>query len=211
MFNDVRYALRSFRRTPGFTALVIATLAIGIGANTAMFSVVNAVLLRPFGYHDVDSLLRIRRGTSHPDLVDISRRATTIAGIEGFRPQLFDYTTGSDAERLDGMLVTGGLLHVVRRHASRRAACCSRKTTVTGAARTVLLSTPFWRSHFGGDPSRRRALHSPERPVLHRGRRPVAVVSNSPRRRPMSSRLSFPTRDAKRRRGAHTHCARSSA
>src|SRR5688500_17726641 len=152
MFNDVRYALRSFRRTPGFTALVIATLAIGIGANTAMFSVVNAVLLRPFGYQDVDSLLRIRRGTSHPDLVDISRRATRIAGIEGFRPQLFDYTTGSDAERLEGMLVTGGLLPLFGATPATGRLLLPEDDRA-GAARTILLSTPFWRSHFGGDPS----------------------------------------------------------
>lgn len=152
MLNDARYALRSFRRTPGFTALIIVTLAIGIGANTAIFSVVNAVLLRPFPYQDVDSLFRLRRGTSHPDLVDIARRSTTIAGIEGFRVQLFDYTTGSDAQRLDGMLVTGGLLQLFGATPIAGRLLLAEDDR-NGAARAVMLTAPFWRSSFGSDPS----------------------------------------------------------
>ena len=152
MFNDVRYALRSFRRTPGFTFLVIATLAVGIGANTAMFSVVNAVLLRPFPYHDVESLFRIRAGTSYPDLRDVAQRATTIRGIEGHRPQFFDYTTGSDAERLEGMLVTGGMLPLFGASAQVGRLILADDDT-PNAARVVVLSYPFWRSHFGADRS----------------------------------------------------------
>lgn len=152
MLNDLRYALRSFRRSAGFTLLVVATLAVGIGANTAMFSVVNAVLLRPFPYQDADSLLRIRRGTSYPDLLDVSRRATTIQGIEGYRPQLFDYTTDADAERLDGMLVTGAMLDLfgATPHAGR---LILREDDAPNAARVVVLSYPFWRTRFGADPS----------------------------------------------------------
>ena len=152
MFNDVRYALRSFRRTPGFTFLVIATLAVGIGANTAMFSVVNAVLLRPFPYRDVDSLFRIRAGTSYPDLRDVAQRATTIRGIEGHRPQFFDYTTGAEAERLEGMLVTGGMLPLFGASAQVGRLILTDDDT-PNAARVVVLSYPFWRSHFGADRS----------------------------------------------------------
>jgi putative ABC transport system permease protein len=152
MLADLRYALRSFRRAPGFTALVIATLAVGIGANTAVFSVVHAVLLRPFSYPDVDSLLRIRAGTSHPDLTDIARRATTISGVEGYRPQLFDYTTGTDAMRLDGMLVTGGLLQLFGA-APAAGRLIDPGDDVAGAGHVVLLSAPFWRSYFAADPS----------------------------------------------------------
>jgi putative ABC transport system permease protein len=152
MLQDVRYALRSFRSSPGFTAIVLATIALGIGANTAMFSVVNAVLLRPFSYADEDSLLRVQRGTSLPDLQDVSRRATTISGIEGHRAQLFDYTTGADAERLDGMLATGRMLQMfgVTPIAGRLIA---PEDDQPNAARVVMLSAGFWRSHFGSDPS----------------------------------------------------------
>ena len=152
MLNDVRYALRSFRRTPAFTALVVATLAIGIGANTAMFSIVNAVLLRPFEYTDVDSLLRVRRGTSYPDLLDVSRRATTIRGIEGHRPQLFDYSTASEAERLDGMLVTGGMLQLFGATPAH-GRLIMPEDDAPNAARVAVLSHPFWHSHFSRDPS----------------------------------------------------------
>ena len=152
MRQDIRYALRSFRGSPGFTAIVLATIALGIGANTAMFSVVNAVLLRPFSYADEDSLLRVRRGTSYPDLQDVATRATTLAGIEGHRAQLFDYTTGSDAERLDGMLATGRMLQMfgVTPAAGRLIA---PEDDQPNAARVVMLSSGFWRSHFGSDPS----------------------------------------------------------
>ena len=152
MMSDVRYALRSLRRTPGFTFIVLATLAIGIGANTAMFSVVNAVLLRPFPYADPDSLLRIRAGTSYLDLKDIKDNVTTISGIEGHRPQFFDYTNGSEAERLDGTLVTGDLFSLfgVKPQLGRLIA---PSDDVPGAEPVVVFSSSFWRSHFGADPS----------------------------------------------------------
>ena len=149
--NDIRYALRSLRRTPGFTLVVLATLAIGIGANTAMFSVVNAVLLRPFPYADPDSLLRIRAGTSYLDLVDISERITSISGAAGHRAQFFDYSTGAEAERLDGVLVTGNMLPLFGA-TPLLGRLIEPSDDHVGAERVVVLSAPFWRTRFGGDP-----------------------------------------------------------
>jgi len=151
MFDDVRQAVRSLKRTPGFTFIVLATLAIGIGANTAMFSVVNAVLLRPLPYSNPDTLLRLTRGTSYPDLADISQRAVTISGIAGYRTQFFDYSTGSSAERLDGVLVTGRMLELFGAAADRGRLLTSDDDRL-GAERVVMLSAPFWRSHFAADP-----------------------------------------------------------
>ena len=152
MRDDVRQALRSLKRTPGFTLIVLATLAIGIGANTAMFSVVNAVLLRPLPYSDPDTLLRLTRGTSYPDLTDISERAGNISGIAGYRTQFFDYTTGSSAERLDGVLVTGRMLELFGA-AAVRGRLLNGEDDRVGAERVVMLSAPFWRSHFAADPA----------------------------------------------------------
>jgi putative ABC transport system permease protein len=151
MFDDIRQALRSLRRAPGFTFIVLSTLAIGIGANTAMFSVVNAVLLRPLPYSNPDALMRIGRGTSYPDLIDISQRSGNITGIAGYRTQFFDYSTGSSAERLDGILVTGGMLELFGA-AAARGRLINVDDDRVGSERVAVLSTPFWRSHFGADP-----------------------------------------------------------
>ena len=151
MMSDVRYALRSLRRTPGFTFVVLATLAIGLGANTAMFSVVNAVLLRPFPYTDADALLRIRRGTSYMDLTDIAGRVTNISGAAAHRAQFFDYSTGSDAERLDGVLVTGNMLPLLGAQPLLGRLILPADDRV-GAARVVVVGSTFWRTHLGGDP-----------------------------------------------------------
>jgi putative ABC transport system permease protein len=151
MMSDVRYALRSLRRTPGFTFVVLATLAIGIGANTAMFSVVNAVLLKPFPYADVDTLLRIRAGTSYMDLTDIAARVTSISGAAAHRAQFFDYSTGSEAERLDGVLVTGNMLPVLGAQPLLGRLIVPADDHA-GAPRVAVLSSNFWRSHLGGDP-----------------------------------------------------------
>jgi putative ABC transport system permease protein len=150
--TDVRYAIRSLARTPGFTFIILATLAIGIGANTAMFSIVNAVLLKRFPYADPDSLFRIRAGTSYLDLVDISERITSISGAAGHRSQFFDYSTGSEAERLNGVLVTGSMLQVFGA-APQLGRVIDASDDRVGAERVAMLSAAFWRSHFAADPS----------------------------------------------------------
>ena len=110
MLADLKQAVRSFRSTPAFTLILIVTLALGIGANTAMFTVVNAVLLRKPPYADPDRLYRVRAGSSFLDMQDWRGEIRSLAGLGGFRTQAFDYSDGLEAERLDGALVTGDLL-----------------------------------------------------------------------------------------------------
>ena len=152
MMRDLRYAVRSFLKTPGFSLIVVLTLALGIGANTAIFTVVNAVLLRPFPYNDPDTLLRVRRGSSHADMQDWISQTQSFSAIGGFRGQLFDYNGGSEAERLDGVLVTGGVLRLfgARPAAGRLIEAADDRL---GTERVAMISAAFWRTRLGSDPS----------------------------------------------------------
>jgi len=151
MLADLRYAVRSFLKTPGFSAIVVLTLALGIGANTAIFSVVHGVLLRPFAYDDPGSLLRVRRGTSHPDMLDWMRHTGSFSIIAACRPQTFDYNTGTEAQRLDGALVTGDLMRLLSARAVAGRLIGPDDDRV-GGERVVVLSEDLWRTHFGSDP-----------------------------------------------------------
>ena len=152
LLQDVRYAARRLGHAPAFTIAAVATLALGIGANTAMFSVVRAVLMRPLPYADPDRLLRIRRGSSAPDLRDLSAQAGTTEGFAGYRPQFFDVPGEPLAERLDGALVTGDALRLLGTPPARGRVLTTEDDRV-GAEKVVVVSDSFWRRRLGGDPS----------------------------------------------------------
>ena len=151
LIQDARYALRRLGRAPAFTLAAVATLALGIGANTAMFSVVRAVLLRPLPYPQPDQLLRIRRGSSAPDLRDLSSQSRTCAGFAGYRPQFFDVPGEPLAERLDGALVTGDAFALLGTTAAR-GRVLNRDDDHVGAEKVVVVSDAFWRQRMGADP-----------------------------------------------------------
>jgi hypothetical protein len=110
LLQDLRYGARALLRTPGFTAVAVITLALGIGANTAIFTVVNAVLLNPLAYQDPDRLVTILHHNANPvapanyiDWRDQSRSFKTMAAAEMWSPNL---TNSTPPEHLSGLRVT---------------------------------------------------------------------------------------------------------
>ena len=150
MLADLRYALRSFARTPVFTAIVLMTIALGMGANTAIFSVVNAVLIDPLPYPDPGALIRVRRGSSWPDMRDWIAQSKSFSAIAGYRPQLFDFDAGDTPERTDGALVTGQLFQLLGAR-PLLGRLIDDRDQAAGTPHIAVVSERFWRTRLGSD------------------------------------------------------------
>ena len=160
--QDVKYALRQLRRAPGFTLVAAVTLALGIGANGAIFALVDATLLRPLPFHEPDRLVMLwtrtptaeRRAVSPLDMLDWDERSRTFDVIAGYIPSVGGMVlSGADgtAETIPRQWVTAGFFDVlgVKPIVGR---------TFTSAdndqrANVVVLGEGLWRTRFGGDPS----------------------------------------------------------
>jgi putative ABC transport system permease protein len=158
--NDFRIALRNLFRTPGFAVAVILTLAIAIGANTAMFSILYAVVLEPLPFRDSDSLMRVwetdphnasyREGASTPDLVDWLRQQRSFSALAGTTWKQLNLTeAGSEPERVNVMGVSHTLFGMlgVTPLAGRTFAPGEDRA---GAEAVALVSESFWRRRFAG-------------------------------------------------------------
>ena len=153
-FKDVRYGGRNLLRTPGFTAIAVITLALGIGANTAVFSVVNAVLLRPLAYTDPDRLVTLLHDGTNPvavanyiDWRDQSRTFAAMGAAEYWTPNL----TGADSpEHLSGLHVTQSLLPMLGIQPLLGRLFVSGEDR-KGAEHEVVLSYSLWQRRFNRD------------------------------------------------------------
>ena len=161
--QDLRYAFRSLAKKPGFAAIAVLTLSLGIGATTAIFSVVQAVLLRPLEYADADQLVKVvgfdnadrTVGNLSPaDFLDFQRDAKSFSrmGANGF-VGLATISGGSgEAERAGWVQVTEGFFPTLQVQPALGRAITADDDR-PGAARVTLISDGFWRRRFGGDPS----------------------------------------------------------
>src|SRR5262245_22053598 len=121
LLKDLRYAIRLLRRQPGFALVAVLTLALGIGANTAVFTVVNGVLLRPLPYADPDRLVTLLNGRngrlsaaySPPNYFDITTQSGVFENAAAFQPSTVNVTGQSDPQRLEGADVTAPFFHVL--------------------------------------------------------------------------------------------------
>jgi predicted permease len=150
--REIHYALRMLAKSPAFTAVAVLTLALGIGANTAMFSVIRAVMLKPLPYHEPDRLFRIQQGSSYPDIQDLKLQSKLITGIGGYRQQPMDLTAKIPAERIMGGYVTGDFFEVLGVKAVQ-GRTITPADDVPGGPRIVMLSYHFWKNSHGADPN----------------------------------------------------------
>lgn len=158
--RDVVHACRSLRRATGFTAAAVATLAVGIGATTAVFSVVSATLLRPLPYPDPDELVVVwqeytSRGwgvvpVSHPNFVSIARETTRLRSVAGLEFRPIALTGNAEPEMLAGVAVTRGAFQVLGVPAMLGRPLLAADND-PGAPRVAVLSDALWRRRFGAD------------------------------------------------------------
>ena len=160
IFHDLKYAVRQLRKAPGFALIAVITLALGIGANTAIFSVVNGVLVRPLPFHDADRLVRIWHTppqTSFPGMSTFAvspanfldwqaqNRVFSSMAIYGYRG--FTFTGGEKAEQVDASAVSAGFFSTLQVQ-PLVGRVFSNDEDQPGHGNVVVLSHRFWQEHF---------------------------------------------------------------
>ncbi|HLY43089.1 MAG TPA: ABC transporter permease [Terracidiphilus sp.] len=149
--RDIAYGLRQFVRNPGFTAIVVITLALGIGANTAIFTVMNAVLLRPLPYTNPKELVTWRGNESLPDVEDIRAQSREVFSAGGaVNPEPMDYTGGQEPLAVHAGYVDAGLFQVLG-VPPMLGRTLSQDEDRKGGPSAVVVTYPFWRDHLGSD------------------------------------------------------------
>jgi putative ABC transport system permease protein len=157
--QDTRYALRLVRQSPGFAAMAVLTIAVGIGANTAMFSAVHAVLLTPLNFPEPDRLMRVyerrledglmRNSASPPNVLDWQQQSTSFTAIAAYRRRSVNLAGGGEPRYVHGARATPSFFTVL-------GVSLLRGRTFTDAearqgAEVAVISHALWRSHFHGD------------------------------------------------------------
>ena len=162
LLRDMRYGIRMLTKRPGFTAVAIIALALGIGANTAVFSVVNAVLLRPLPYAEPDHLVNVwttrpQRGinkmvASYPDFADWRDQNNVFERVAAYTEQDFTLIGGDSPSRLGGLVVSSDLFPLLQVQAAI-GRTFNADDDRNGSPLTVVLSHRLWRQHYNSDSS----------------------------------------------------------
>src|SRR5438132_7330445 len=159
--QDVRYGLRMLAKNPAFTAIAVLALALGIGANSAIFSVVNAILLRPLPYKNPKQLVMVWENATHlgfpkdtpspANFLDWRQQTTVFEGMAAFTERSFNLTGVGEPERLDGRRVSSNLFDLLGvRPIIGRTFVAQEDQPGT---KVVLLNESLWKRRFGGDPA----------------------------------------------------------
>src|SRR3954453_423831 len=158
--QDIRYALRMLAKNPAFTIVAVIALALGIGANSAIFSVVNTILLRPLPYKNPDQLVMVWENATHlgfpkntpspANFLDWQKQSTVFSGMAAFAERSFNLTGAGEPERVDGRRVSANLFNLLG------------VTPIIGRSfvaeedkpgtKVAILDEALWKRRFGGDP-----------------------------------------------------------
>jgi putative ABC transport system permease protein len=163
LWQDVRYALRTLRKSPVFTGVAVFALALGIGANTAIFSVVNAVVLKPLPYRDPGRLVLLwgnvrrmkveRRGTSYPDFADWRSQSKSFDGMAVYNPVGSTLTGGDEPERVKCEQVSAAYFSILGVTPILGRTFLPSEDQVPMRDQVVILSEGLWKRRFGADAS----------------------------------------------------------
>ncbi len=160
--KDVQFSLRSMRKSPRIALTVLATLTLGIGANAAIFSVVNATLLKPLPFHNPGELVELNAdlrglgahnvGFSVPELDDLRDRAGIFTAVSVVWPTTANLTGGDRPDRLDALGVSPNYFSILGAQ-PQLGRLFDARDTADGFAEAVVISGSLWHKEFGGDPS----------------------------------------------------------
>lgn len=160
--NDLRFALRSLAKTPAFTFIAVVTLALCIGANSAIFSVVHAILLKPYPWPDSERLAYVyntypltglpNAGTSIPDYLDRRAGVSALADAAMYHIRSFNLASDGEPERITGLRATPSLFTTLQ-SAPQLGRVFSDAEARPGTDKVIVLSHTLWKNRFGGNPT----------------------------------------------------------
>ena len=160
--NDLRFALRQLRKSPGFTLVAVLTLALGIGANTAIFSVINAVLLRPLPYPEAQRIVTLHESNmgqpeisiSWPNFLDWKAQSNVFESLAVGRRESFNLSSveGRGPERVSGFVVTAAFFKIIGLN-PQIGRTFSEEEDKSGGQRLAVISDGLWQRAFNRDPA----------------------------------------------------------
>ncbi len=161
MLNDIRYALRSLLRTPSSTSVAVLSIALGVGANCMMFSLADALLLRPLQVKNANAVVSLRSqlkgqdttDVSYPDFIDYQKKSKSFEGLTAYTLSPFGFAADKKAaaEMKAGLLVSGNFFRVLQVPLQAGRDFSEAESTIGGRQAVAIISSDLWQSHFESD------------------------------------------------------------
>jgi putative ABC transport system permease protein len=177
LFQNLRYTIRTLRKSPGFTAAALLTLALAIGANTAIFSVVDAVVLRPLPYSDPDRVILVKEWipqatpdpipVSAPDVIQFQRQNSVLNEVTAFSGAQFDLSEENEPQRVTAQRVNFNLFPLLGVQPAMGRGFTENEDQP--GHQVAILSYGLWQNRFAGDPNAFCAPRVPEEPGFRVG------------------------------------------